>query len=60
MTPKMRIVWEVLEAAKDVGDEVAIAACRKCIDADRLGWKRHNGAMHFRTVMEFHESAMQF
>jgi hypothetical protein len=37
-TPRMQIVWRVLEAAKD---EIAIAACRRLIVAGRLGWNRH-------------------
>ncbi|UVC17568.1 hypothetical protein [Mesorhizobium onobrychidis] len=40
-TPRMQIVWDVLEAAKDNGDEMMIAACRRLIVADRLGWKKH-------------------
>lgn len=41
LTPKMQIVWDVLEAAKDNRDAVVIAACRRLIVANRLGWKRH-------------------
>jgi hypothetical protein len=40
-TPKMQIVWDALEAAKDSSDEIAIAACRRLIVADRLGWRKH-------------------
>ncbi|BCH23535.1 hypothetical protein [Mesorhizobium sp. L-8-3] len=40
-TPRMQIVWDVLEAAKDNADEMVIAACRRLIVADRLGWKKH-------------------
>jgi hypothetical protein len=29
--------WLVLEAASDLGDEMAIAACRRVIDADLNG-----------------------
>ena len=39
--PRMRITWAVLEAAKDACDEMVIAACRRIIAADRLGWRRH-------------------
>ena len=53
MAPKMQIVWEVLEAAKAHGDQFVIAACRKCIEANRLGWKRHNGAAAYAIVSEF-------
>lgn len=40
-SPRMSIVWEVLEAAKDAQDQVVIAACRRLIWANTLGWKRH-------------------
>src|SRR3546814_18565351 len=42
--PRMQAVWSVLEAAKDNGDEIVIAACRRLIVADRLGWKKHAAA----------------
>ena len=50
-TPKMGIVWSVLEAAKDNGDEFAIAACRRLIAADRLGWKKHAERSDIKLVM---------
>lgn len=53
MSPKMQIVWEVLEAAKDAGDAMVIAACRRCIEADRRGWKKHNGSEAFKIVEAF-------
>lgn len=53
MSPKMRIVWEVLEAAKDAGDEMVIAACRRCIEANRRGWKAHKGSESFQIVLAF-------
>jgi hypothetical protein len=37
--PRMRITWDVLEAAKGAGDETVIAACRRIIVADRLGYR---------------------
>jgi hypothetical protein len=40
-TPRVQIVWDVLEAAKVSGDENVAAACRRLIVADRLGWRRH-------------------
>ena len=37
MSLRMKIVWDVLEGAKDVGDELIIAACRRLIIANRGG-----------------------
>lgn len=54
MTPRMQIVWSVLEAAKDAGDEILIAACRRLIVANRLGWKRHADPADYRLVLEFY------
>ena len=51
--PRMRITWAVLEAAKDVGDEMVIAACRRIITADRLGWRKHGNPADLRLVYSF-------
>jgi len=53
MTPRMQITWNVLEAAKDAGDEIVIAACRRIITADRIGWRKHGNAADLRLVMAF-------
>ena len=50
-TPRMQIVWGVLEAAKDNGDEIVIATCRRLIVADRLGWKKHAQRTDIELVM---------
>ena len=34
--PFMRMVWEVLELAKDAGIEDAVATCRRAIANDRI------------------------
>jgi hypothetical protein len=41
MSPRMQITREVLERAKDCGDDHVIAACRRIINADRIGWHKH-------------------
>ena len=42
MTLRMQIVWQVLEGAKDAGDNMVISACRTLITADRIGkFKNH-------------------
>lgn len=50
-TPRMQIIWDVLEAAKDCSDEIVIGACRRLIVADRLGWKKHADRAEVRLVM---------
>lgn len=53
-TPKMSIVWTVLEAAKDANDAVVIAACRRLIEANRLGWKKYAKVADYNMVVEFY------
>jgi hypothetical protein len=53
MTPRMAITWQVLEAAKDARDELVIAACRRIINAHRIGWHKHGNPEDFRLVLEF-------
>lgn len=53
MTPRMQITWQVLEAAKDAGDEMVIAACRRIITADRIGWRKHGNPADLRLVLTF-------
>jgi hypothetical protein len=52
MTPRMRIVWDVLERAKDVGDELILAACRRLIEADRRGWRKHHNPADYALVLD--------
>ncbi|OCC05136.1 hypothetical protein BA190_09475 [Labrys sp. WJW] len=52
-TPRMRIVWQVLEAAKDAGETVVLAACRRLVEADRRGWKRHANPADYQLVLSF-------
>jgi hypothetical protein len=49
----MRITWAVLEAAKDAGDERVIAACRRTIAADRIGWRKHGNPSDLELVYCF-------
>jgi hypothetical protein len=51
--PRMTITWEVLKAAKRVGDEPTIAACRRIIVANRRGWRMHGDAADLRQVYAF-------
>jgi hypothetical protein len=53
--PRMTIVWEALEAAKDKADDRVIAACRRLIDANRLGWRKHHRSEDWRLVLAFAE-----
>jgi hypothetical protein len=51
--PRMRITWAVLEAAKDAGDEMVIAACRRIIAAYRIGWRKHGNPADLKLVYSF-------
>lgn len=53
MNPRMQITWNVLEAAKDAGDEMVIADCRRIIVANRIGWRKHGNPADYALVMEF-------
>lgn len=55
MTPRLRIIWRVLERAKDCNDETVIAACRRLLRADRLGWRKHAQAHDKALVFAFNE-----
>lgn len=55
LTPRMSIIWDVLEQAKDAGDEYVLAACRRLIHADRLGWTKHRDPADWRLVRSFAE-----
>lgn len=50
---RMQICWQVLEAAKDAGDEHVIAACRALITAFRSG--RDRGMAEWKIVYAFAE-----
>jgi hypothetical protein len=53
LVPRMHIVWNVLERAKDVGDDFVIGACRRLIAANRLGWRKHHDPEDWKLVQEF-------
>ena len=53
MTPRMQIVWQVLEGAKDNNDQMVIAACRRLIWANTLGWRKHAQREDWQLVLEF-------
>jgi hypothetical protein len=53
--PRMMIISDVLESAKDNGDELVVAACRRLIRANTLGWRKHADPADFRLVMAFAE-----
>ena len=50
---RMQVVGQVLAAAKDNNDELVIAACRRLIEAERLGWRRHANAADWALVAAF-------
>jgi hypothetical protein len=54
--PRMHVVWTVLEAAKDCGDEIVIATCRRLSEANRLGWEKYRNPADYHLVREFYEA----
>ena len=55
-TPRMQIIWEVLEAAKDARDATVISACRRLILANRHGWRMRARQADIALVHEFADS----
>lgn len=55
LTPRMNIVWAVLEAAQDAGDAKVVAACRRLIVANTLGWRKHHSPEDYQLVLSFAE-----
>ena len=55
-TPRQTIAMQILEAAQDAGDQLVIAACRRVITANRLGWRKHGCAADLKLVYEFYEA----
>jgi hypothetical protein len=49
MPLRMRIVWDVLEYAKQVDDDTVTTACRKLITLNRIGEWDHKA---FATVID--------
>lgn len=55
-TPRMEIVWRVLELAIDAEDWDVIEACRRLVVANRLGWRRYTNATDWNLVMSFDDA----
>jgi len=53
-TPHMDIIWSVLESAKDSGDAMMTGACRRLIEANRLGWRKHHHPADWQLVQDFY------
>jgi hypothetical protein len=51
--PRMVITWQVLEAAIDADDPIVIAACRRVIEANRIGWRKHGNPYDLRLIYTF-------
>ena len=52
---RMRIVWDVLEMAKDAKDDHVIAACRRLIHANTVGWTKYRDPKDWTLVQAFAE-----
>jgi hypothetical protein len=46
-----------VQASKDAGEEMVIAACRRVIAADRIGWRKHGDPADLELVYSFHPDA---
>lgn len=55
IAPRTRLIRETLDAALDAGDAAVVAAARRLVVADRLGWRRHADAADIRLVWAFAE-----
>ena len=53
--PRLRVIYDVLESAKDVGHVPTINACRRLIVAHIRGWKRHHDPADWAMVREVDE-----
>jgi hypothetical protein len=51
---RMQITYEVAVAAKDANDEMVFAACRRIIEANRIGWRKHGNPADLQLVMQFY------
>lgn len=54
---RMSITWDALEMAKDAGDTFVISACRRIIDANRIGWRKHGQKSDLNIVIAFYDGA---
>ena len=57
-TPRMEIVWRVLDRAIDAEDWDVIEACRRLVVANRLGWRRFTNASDWNLVMAFDDESV--
>jgi hypothetical protein len=55
MPLRMQVVWDVLEGAKDAGDQTVVVACNRLIEANRTGWRKHHDPADWQMVKAFAE-----
>jgi hypothetical protein len=51
----MHLIWQVLEGAKDAGDTEVLAAARRLVGANMLGWGKHAQPADYELVKSFAE-----
>ena len=51
----MHLIWQVLEGAKDAGDTEVLAAARRLVRANMLGWRKHAQPADYELVKSFAE-----
>jgi hypothetical protein len=53
--PRLEIIRAVLESALDAGAQEYVAACRRPLRADLIGWRRHADREDWRVVLDAYE-----
>ena len=53
--PRRDIIRDVLESALDAGAQDYVAACRRLLSADLIGWRKHADRRDWQAVLEAYE-----
>jgi hypothetical protein len=55
LPPRLDIIRAVLGSALDAGAQEYVAACRRLLHADLIGWRRHADREDWKIVLEAYE-----
>ncbi len=53
--PRLDIIRQVLESALDAGAQEYVAACRRLLNANSRGWRKHADRRDWRAVLEAYD-----